>query len=65
MNTRTDSFLAETPADWTEVGRAHPHESAIAHVCGSATYTDDPGDGLPALTATDQVVLTPGQTPGQ
>ncbi len=27
----------------------------------NATYTDNPGAGLPALSGTDQVVLTPGQ----
>jgi len=26
---------------WTEVGRARPHESAVLHVLGQATYTDD------------------------
>eukprot|EP01037_Dinobryon_pediforme_P048524 gene48524-63664_t len=24
-----------------EVGKPHPHESALLHVCGEATYTDD------------------------
>ena len=28
-------------AQWTEVGRARPHESAVLHVLGQATYTDD------------------------
>jgi glucose/arabinose dehydrogenase len=38
------------------------HEGA-ANLRGvfNARYTDDPGDGLPALSATDEVVLTPGQ----
>ena len=27
----------------------------------NTTYTDDPGDGLPALSGTDEVVPTPGQ----
>ena len=38
------------------------HEGA-ANLRGvfDARYTDDPGDGLPALSATDEVVLTPGQ----
>ena len=38
------------------------HEGA-ANLRGvfNATYTDDPGDGLPALSGTDEVVLTPGQ----
>jgi xanthine dehydrogenase large subunit len=48
MNTQTESFLADTVADWAEVGKPHPHESAIQHVCGSATYTDD----LPELRGT-------------
>lgn len=29
----------ETP--WAEVGKSHPHESAVLHVSGSANYTDD------------------------
>jgi xanthine dehydrogenase large subunit len=28
-------------AQWTEVGRGRPHESAELHVLGQATYTDD------------------------
>ncbi|KFC72158.1 xanthine dehydrogenase molybdopterin binding subunit [Massilia sp. LC238] len=28
-------------AQWTEVGRARAHESAVLHVLGQATYTDD------------------------
>ncbi|VXB41672.1 xanthine dehydrogenase molybdopterin binding subunit [Massilia sp. 9I] len=28
-------------SQWTEVGRARPHESAVLHVLGQATYTDD------------------------
>ena len=28
-------------SEWTEVGRARPHESAVLHVLGQATYTDD------------------------
>ena len=53
MNTQTESFLAETVADWAEVGKPHPHESAIQHVCGSATYTDD----LPELRGTLHAAL--------
>jgi xanthine dehydrogenase large subunit len=26
---------------WAEVGQSHPHESAVLHVLGEATYTDD------------------------
>ncbi|MEB0030122.1 xanthine dehydrogenase molybdopterin binding subunit [Undibacterium sp. RTI2.1] len=38
---------------WAEVGRAHPHESAILHVCGTATYTDD----IPELRGTLHAAL--------
>ncbi|GAA4013834.1 xanthine dehydrogenase molybdopterin binding subunit [Actimicrobium antarcticum] len=31
----------ELPGVWAEVGQSHPHESAILHVLGSATYADD------------------------
>ncbi len=45
MNTQNDAFLkALNPTDtsaWKEVGKSHPHESAILHVIGEATYTDD------------------------
>ncbi|MGS0740418.1 xanthine dehydrogenase molybdopterin binding subunit [Glaciimonas sp. GG7] len=47
MNTQTDAFLKQDAADavgraaWAEVGQSHPHESAILHVLGEATYTDD------------------------
>ena len=39
MNDAANPSLAA--ADWTEVGRARPHESAVLHVLGQATYTDD------------------------
>lgn len=29
------------PSVWHEVGKSHPHESAVLHVMGQATYTDD------------------------
>ena len=32
---------AAEPGVWSEVGKSHPHESAILHVLGQATYTDD------------------------
>jgi xanthine dehydrogenase large subunit len=32
---------AADAAQWKEVGRARPHESATLHVLGQATYTDD------------------------
>ena len=45
MNTQNDAFLKTlNPTDiaaWKEVGKSHPHESAILHVIGEATYTDD------------------------
>jgi xanthine dehydrogenase large subunit len=44
MNKQTEGFMAaETKAApaWREVGKPHPHESAILHVTGEATYTDD------------------------
>jgi len=44
MNKQTEQFMSEklaaAPA-WKEVGKPHPHESAILHVTGEATYTDD------------------------
>lgn len=33
---------------WAEVGKSHPHESAILHVTGGATYADD----IPELQGT-------------
>jgi len=43
MNKQTEQFMsAPTSApNWSEVGKPHPHESALLHVCGEATYTDD------------------------
>ncbi|WP_034292194.1 xanthine dehydrogenase molybdopterin binding subunit [Herbaspirillum sp. RV1423] len=45
MNKQTEEFMAvdnpQTPTAWTEVGKPHPHESAVLHVTGEATYTDD------------------------
>ncbi|MBI3286054.1 MAG: molybdopterin-dependent oxidoreductase, partial [Burkholderiales bacterium] len=38
---------------WAEVGQPHPHESAILHVSGSATYIDD----LPELQGTLHAAL--------
>ncbi|SFB98965.1 xanthine dehydrogenase molybdopterin binding subunit [Massilia yuzhufengensis] len=40
-------------ADWQEVGRARPHESAVLHVLGQATYTDD----IPELAGTLHAAL--------
>jgi xanthine dehydrogenase large subunit len=39
MNGPTESF--PTQGDWAEVGKPHPHESALLHALGEATYTDD------------------------
>lgn len=41
MNSLTDMTTSTLATKWKEVGQAHPHESAILHVCGTATYTDD------------------------
>ena len=42
MNDAANPALAgAVDAAWTEVGRARPHESAVLHVLGQATYTDD------------------------
>ena len=44
MNKQTEEFmpkLALPPKGWAEVGKPHPHESALLHVTGEATYTDD------------------------
>jgi len=40
MNSKTDAFLTQA-APWAEVGKSHKHESAVLHVLGEATYTDD------------------------
>ena len=39
--TTTLSPTAQTPSSWAEVGLSRPHESAVLHVLGEATYTDD------------------------
>ncbi|WP_295749771.1 xanthine dehydrogenase molybdopterin binding subunit [Undibacterium sp.] len=44
MNKQTEAFLTKLPeatSAWAEVGLARPHESAVLHVLGEATYTDD------------------------
>ncbi|MCU6434907.1 xanthine dehydrogenase molybdopterin binding subunit [Undibacterium sp. Jales W-56] len=41
MNSFTEIGAVTQAGTWKEVGQAHPHESAVLHVCGSATYTDD------------------------
>ena len=40
-------------AQWNEVGRARPHESAVLHVLGQATYTDD----IPEIAGTLHAAL--------
>jgi len=52
MNIQNESFIKQG-ADWAEVGRAHPHESALLHVSGEASYTDD----LPELQGTLHAAL--------
>ena len=42
MNSKSEQFMTLGAAQgWSEVGQSHPHESAILHVLGEATYTDD------------------------
>jgi len=42
MNDSVKSIFANSTADaWREVGQPRPHESAVLHVLGEATYTDD------------------------
>jgi xanthine dehydrogenase large subunit len=53
MNTWTESFLEKSASAWTEVGLPRPHESAVLHVLGEATYTDD----IPELQGTLHAAL--------
>jgi len=54
MNKQTESFLNKTIApDWAAVGVSRPHESAMLHVSGEATYTDD----IPELQGTLHAAL--------
>jgi len=54
MKLHTASFLAQTEAGvWAEVGRSRPHESAVLHVLGEATYADD----VPELQGTLHAAL--------
>lgn len=42
MTTKTTlSPSTQTASNWAEVGLSRPHESAVLHVLGEATYTDD------------------------
>ena len=54
MNKTTESFLEQKSAtNWAEVGVPRPHESAVLHVMGEATYTDD----IPELQGTLHAAL--------
>jgi xanthine dehydrogenase large subunit len=53
MNTAVDPILSKTGAVWAEVGQPRPHESAVLHVLGEATYTDD----IPELQGTLHAAL--------
>ncbi|MDR3482471.1 MAG: xanthine dehydrogenase molybdopterin binding subunit [Burkholderiaceae bacterium] len=54
MNTPTETFVAASDtAPWAEVGQPRIHESAILHVLGEATYTDD----VPELRGTLHAAL--------
>ena len=48
-----DLVQTNTVVPWAEVGKPHPHESAVLHVCGTANYTDD----LPELQGTLHAAL--------
>ncbi len=41
MNKQTEPFMSLTLPGTGEAGKPQPHESAILHVTGEATYTDD------------------------
>lgn len=51
MNSQTDTL--SLPSAWAEAGQARAHESAVLHVCGEATYTDD----IPELQGTLHAAL--------
>ncbi len=53
MKQQTDAFATPDDSSWAEVGRPHPHESAVLHVLGEASYTDD----LPELQGTLHAAL--------
>ncbi|RZI43774.1 xanthine dehydrogenase molybdopterin binding subunit [Herbaspirillum sp. HC18] len=53
MNKQTDTFLKQTTPEWRQVGVPHAHESAMLHVLGEATYTDD----IPELQGTLHAAL--------
>ncbi|MES2117075.1 MAG: xanthine dehydrogenase molybdopterin binding subunit [Pseudomonadota bacterium] len=52
MNSKTEAFLTQqVPMAWAEVGKSHKHESAVLHVLGEATYTDDIAEAQGTLHA--------------
>jgi xanthine dehydrogenase large subunit len=52
MNSKTEAFLTQQlPMAWAEVGKSHKHESAVLHVLGEATYTDDIAEAQGTLHA--------------
>ncbi|PHV07138.1 xanthine dehydrogenase molybdopterin binding subunit [Janthinobacterium sp. BJB412] len=55
MNSKSEAFLNQpndTPTmAWAEVGQSRPHESAVLHVLGEATYTDDIAEAQGTLHA--------------
>jgi xanthine dehydrogenase large subunit len=54
MNLPVEPLLAKNSLSaWAEVGRPRPHESAVLHVLGEATYTDD----VPELQGTLHAAL--------
>lgn len=58
MNTQVEGFMTQTgttAATSAQVGRSRPHESAVLHVAGEATYTDD----IPEVQGTLHCALGP------
>ena len=53
MNKQAEWFPKQGISEWKEVGVPHPHESAVLHVSGEATYTDD----IPELQGTLHAAL--------
>ncbi|MBA5604326.1 xanthine dehydrogenase molybdopterin binding subunit [Duganella sp. FT3S] len=52
MNSKTEAFLTQqVPMAWAEVGKSQKHESAVLHVLGEATYTDDIAEAQGTLHA--------------
>ncbi|HEX7636650.1 MAG TPA: molybdopterin cofactor-binding domain-containing protein, partial [Noviherbaspirillum sp.] len=53
MNKQAEWVAKQGASEWKEVGVPHPHESAMLHVSGEATYTDD----IPELQGTLHAAL--------